>query len=68
MNEIIGKGYGNNHNWEDKGTEQINNPYQRSTLWVCRDCNVMFRHYYHITENILDAIKEHGISEMCIKD
>jgi hypothetical protein len=66
MSEIRGNGYGDKHDWEDKGTEQIQNMYLRSTLWQCRKCHQLFRHYYNVIPNIFSAMKERGINEECI--
>lgn len=65
MSEISGSGYGDSHDWENKGTEQMPLPTDRSTLWVCRKCGVMFRHYYNIVTNIFDAMKERKVPEFC---
>lgn len=66
MSDITGIGYGSKHNWIDRGTEQISSPKEhRSTRYICRNCNAVFRHYYHITPDIFQAIKSNGIKEEC---
>jgi len=68
MSGITGTGYGDKHNWKDKGTEQMPIPQDRSTLWVCLDCNETFRHWYHVVPDIFQAMKDRGIREECIKE
>lgn len=65
MSEIIGSGHGDSHNWENKGTDSMPMPYDRSSLWVCRDCNAMFRHYYNVIPDINEAIKQSGVQDEC---
>jgi len=65
MSDITGKGYGDKHNWIDKGTEQNYHPASRSTLFSCKDCDAAFRHYYHLTPDIHQAMRECGIKEEC---
>ena len=65
MTDINGKGYGDLHDWKCIGTEQMQFPRDRSTLFVCNRCGYIFTHWYHITENIHDAMKESGIKEIC---
>jgi hypothetical protein len=67
MSVIHGEGYGDKHNWENKGTEQNYNQDYRNTLFICKDCDQYFRHYYHITPDIFDQIKISGITKECVK-
>lgn len=65
MSEITGKGYGSDHAWVNKGTEQMPHKYDRSTLWVCKDCRESFRHHYNVTEDIFQEMKNNNITEKC---
>ncbi len=65
MSAINGKGYGDSHDWENMGTDQHCEPQYRSTLFICKKCKDGFRHYYHKTPNIYDAIKNSNIKEEC---
>jgi hypothetical protein len=67
MSDIHGNGYGDQHDWEYRNTEQMPNPLDRSSLFICRKCGEYFRHYYHITENIHDAMKQNWVNEKCGK-
>jgi hypothetical protein len=62
---IRGHGYGDKHDWEDRGTEESPIPQNRSTLWRCKKCNEIFRHWYHITPDIFEAMKQYGVVEDC---
>jgi hypothetical protein len=64
---IRGYGYGDKHKWEDKGTEQSSMPSHRSTLWVCSECNEIFRHWYHQIHDIHEAMQLSNVKEECIK-
>lgn len=65
MSNITGTGYGSTHTWQNKGTEQMPQPQDRSTLWVCKNCDAAFRHYYHIFPDIFQAIKLSKVEEFC---
>lgn len=69
MTEVRGNGYGSAHDWENKGTEQISSPKKRrNTLWVCRKCHEQFRHFYRITSDIFEAMKQRGVKEECVSE
>ena len=66
MSAITGKGYGDQHSWQNRGTEQINSPKEfRSTFYVCAKYNEHFRHYYHITPDIFEEMRKRGVKEDC---
>lgn len=67
MSAIKGAGYGSKHDWTDRGT--IQSPFReaRATEFVCRKCEEVFFHYYHIHPDIFAAMEKDGISEECIK-
>ena len=67
MSDITGKGYGDKHDWKCHGTEQMSSPKDRSTLYECKKCSEKFRHYYHSTSDIHEAMRERGIKEECLK-
>lgn len=66
MTYITGNGYGDKHHWKRFDTIQSNNRFERGTFYKCDKCEVYFRHYYHITSNIFDAMEELNIPEECI--
>jgi hypothetical protein len=68
MSDINGQGHGDKHNWEHKGTEQMQLPQYRSTLYVCRDCKIHFRHWYNVTPDIFEDMLQRGIPDECHKD
>ncbi len=67
MSKIIGTGHGDSHDWEIKGTEEMPLRQDRSTLFVCRDCGLRFRHWYHVTPDIFKAMEEVSIPNECKK-
>lgn len=58
-------GYKGEHFWVNKGTEQHPIPENRSTLFQCNKCNILFRHWYHVTDNIFEAMKRSNIKDEC---
>lgn len=65
MTDLVGEGYGDKHKWVDLGTYQHPYPRERYTSFKCDKCSAFFRHFYHVTPIIYDAIKDNGISETC---
>lgn len=65
MTQIRGNGYGDKHDWQHHGNEEANYPEDRNTLWICNKCKVAFRHYYRITWNIFEQMKNLNIPEEC---
>lgn len=66
MSDLVGDGFGSKHEWKDLGTYQHPDPKERHTSFRCNKCAVFFRHFYHVTPIIYEAIKDHGIPEVCI--
>ncbi len=65
MSDLNGAGFGDKHDWHRGDTEQSPWPQSRSTLWSCRACKQVFRHYYHTISDIHAAMKQAGITEEC---
>ena len=65
MSDIRGNGYGDIHNWKRGETEQNSNPIFRSTFYKCIDCDESFRHFYHETPNIFEAMELDGVQPHC---
>lgn len=61
MSEINGRGHGDSHEWV------MGYQYQgdRSTPYKCKNCHIEFRHWYNMTPNIWEAIKNCGIPDKC---
>jgi len=55
MSDIKGTGYGDKHDWENKGTEGTDYPI---TTYICKKCKCQFRHFYKIRKDIFEAMKE----------
>jgi hypothetical protein len=68
MSAINGEGYGDKHDWERCDSTQDWNPIRRSTLYKCKVCGIMWRHYYHQVENIFEAMRLLNIDEECKRD
>lgn len=67
MSDIKGQGFGEKHHWIKIETLQRNNPRDRMSLYVCKNCLIDFWHRYHVTSDIFQAMKEWGIPESCKK-
>lgn len=65
MSGITGNGYGDKHDWVNKGTEQSSIPQHRSTLYECKKCNYLFRHWYHLIPDIFEAMEHNKIKQDC---
>ena len=68
MSAISGNGYGSSHNWARGHTTQSNvevNHGDNATYFECEDCGEYFRHYYHSTPDIFEAIRNAGVPDKC---
>lgn len=70
---IFGTGYGSDHNWMRTYTRQL--PYNcrssdnKCSTYQCSICGVTFKHFYDVTPDIFDAIKQSVnpvIKEKCV--
>lgn len=73
---ILGKGYGDKHNWQRIQTYRVvpsENLHlstqamlaKKGTEYKCRVCGQFFVHRYDLVGNIFKAMKEAGITETC---
>ncbi len=66
---IYGEGYGSSHTWIRGETLQWGplrlDYYSAFTDYSCLKCGAKFKHYYHITTSIFQAIKETDIINQC---
>jgi hypothetical protein len=70
---ISGSGYGDSHHWEKPSHLQILidfdgskiSPVGGPTVYRCNSCGVMFRHFYHKTPAIFDAMRDSGVVDVC---
>lgn len=63
MSGINGSGFGDDHDWVcyQKGT------HEHIASWRCKRCEKWFRHFYHRTPDIFQAIQDYGIPDKCEK-
>ena len=74
---IIGYGYGDDHEWEKPDelnlrlpigfNSKMIAPIGGPTVYRCSRCRVVFRHYYHDTPDIFEAMKQCDIPDECGK-
>lgn len=67
MSDVIGKGYGSDHDWRRDITDkfQFNGYPEKGTRWICRDCGQVFVHFYDIYPGIFEAMEYKDIPELC---
>lgn len=67
MSDINGNGYGSSHEWKNEGTQNHGGGSGNIfTEYSCSNCKEYFRHFYHKTENIFEAMKEFPVREDCV--
>lgn len=75
MSVIVGKGYGDCHEWDKPDESQIwlsldggrINPVGGPTVYRCVKCGEIFHHFYHDTPDIFEAMRLSGIRGTCVK-
>jgi hypothetical protein len=55
------------HNWERTFTNTCagNDTQKKFSIFICKNCNATFYHFYDLIPSIYQAIKEAGISTEC---
>lgn len=59
MSHINGDGYGSCHDWREV------NQVGHCTWYKCAVCDAEFKHWYHSTPNIFEAIANAGVVDYC---
>jgi len=62
MSDIKGDGYGSSHDW--LRVQQVG----RCTIYLCRNCGVIFPHHYPRLPSIHQAMHSEGIPDICNKN
>lgn len=62
LTDIIGNGYGSNHNWKLTETPQDNS---KRSFYECNDCGRFWCHYYDKQPDIYIAMQEEGMPDRC---
>lgn len=65
MSDIRGEGYGDKHNWRRDSNDFSPTWQNRSSLYCCRDCPAMFRHWYNQIPDIFEAMEYQKVREEC---
>lgn len=64
MSDINGNGHGASHDWY-KGDTTAGPFEDRRTVYVCKNCQQVFQHYYHVTPDIFLAMFKDGVPDVC---
>lgn len=66
MSNIFGSGYGDDHDWQRGGTNQVGSWGTKATHYQCANCKQQFSHYYDYTPDIFQALENaEGVTEHC---
>jgi hypothetical protein len=61
-------GLKSDHQWENLGSRQVGSapPEEKMSFYRCRLCLEEFVHFYDVTPNVLQAMRDQNISEECL--